>query len=124
MREWQCTTTLVCPAQKPTVGEACTPAPGSCQYAGMASCNCGLTSKWVCRGGVISGGGGAGGALNGGFGGRFSFGGAPGTGSAGSAAGSKCPATKPAADSACTGTDACPYTGGGCVCSGDKWTCL
>jgi len=129
MREWDCTATLVCPATKPTVGEACTPAAGSCSYAGMASCSC-QSRKWACRGGTTGGGGtgGAFGGFGGGFtggGGRFGgFSGAPGSGVAGAASGTTCPATKPAADSVCTGTGACPYTGGGCVCSADKWSCL
>ena len=119
-REWQCTATLVCPATKPTVGAACTPADGNCQYSGMGSCSCSQqTSTWSCRGGA---GGGTGGAFNGG-GGAFSFGG--GTNSAGAPGGTTtCPATKPTAGTACTGTDACPYTGGGCACASDKWSCL
>ena len=125
-REWQCTATLVCPATKPTVGAACTPADGNCQYSGMGSCSCSQqTSTWSCRGGA---GGGTGGAFNGG-GGGFSFGGGfngvGGTSSAGAPGGTTtCPATKPSAGTACTGTDACPYTGGGCVCVSDQWSCL
>jgi hypothetical protein len=75
-------------------------------------------------------GGGFGSGFGGGFGTGFGgglgtgFGGGFGTGAAGSPTSTNCPATKPAADSACTGTDACPYTGGGCVCMSDKWTCL
>jgi len=119
-REWQCVETLVCPTTKPADGEACT-ATGTCRYSGMGSCNCDArTSKWACRGGTLPGAGGGGSGLGGGF----SFGGTPGTGSAGAATGTTCPATKPVADTACTGTGACPYTGGGCVCSSDKWTCL
>ncbi len=139
-REWQCTATLVCPAAKPTVGDACTPAAGNCPYPGMGSCSCSAqTSKWACRGGGAPGGGGAGGGFsgiggrnggvggrNGGIGGRNGgVGGVGGrNGAAGAPAGTTCPATKPAADSACTGSEACPYAGGGCACVDDKWSCL
>lgn len=128
-RQWQCTETLVCPANKPTVGDACTPADGFCSYAGMGICGCSArSSKWACSGGTI--GGGAGGAFSG-FGGFPSFGGGTtglggrtGSGAAGDASGTTCPDTKPAADTACAGTGACPYSGGGCVCSENKWSCL
>lgn len=143
-REWECVATPVCPATKPTVGEACTPGQGlTCPYSGMGSCSCSnRTSKWTCSGGNVGGGGafnGTGGGFNGasgaftGFAGAFTgvagaftgFAGRSGSGTAGSpSTGTTCPATKPAADTACTGTDACPYEGGGCVCSDDKWTCL
>jgi hypothetical protein len=127
-REWQCTAMLVCPATKPTTGDACTPASGNCRYSGMGSCSCSAqTSKWACTGGGGPGGG-TGGSFSG-FGGGFSFGGfnfgnSGGTPSTGNPGGGTCPATKPAADSACTGDLSCPYTGGGCVCSASKWTCL
>jgi len=144
-RQWQCTAALVCPTAKPTNGDACTPAPGNCRYTGMGSCSCNQQSKWACTGGNNPGGGtggafgGVGGSFNGaagsliGAGGRFGggfagspggFAGAPVTGAAGAPMTSNCPATKPAADSACTGSDVCPYTGGGCVCSSNKWTCV
>jgi len=142
-RQWECVATLVCPATKPTAGDACTPAEGMCRYAGMGSCSCSTrSSKWSCSGGITGAGGGfngAGGGFNGaggaftGFAGAFTgvagaftgFGGRTGGGTAGdTSGGTTCPATKPAADGACTGTGACPYEGGGCVCSNDKWTCL
>lgn len=131
MREWECTATLVCPATKPSAGAACTPAPGSCRYAGMGSCSCSAqSSQWSCTGGGGPGGG-TGGSFNG-FGGGFSFGGSFSVGGGFSVGGSgtsnpgggSCPATKPTADSACTGDLSCPYSGGGCVCSSNKWTCL
>jgi hypothetical protein len=115
-REWNCTAMLVCPATKPTVGGACMPAQGSCRYDGMGSCSCSAqTSTWACQNGGMTGGGGfpgfpgSGGGIN---------------GSAGASSGTTCPATKPTANTACTGTDACPYADGGCQCMSDKWTCL
>src|SRR6478736_5793470 len=152
-REWQCMATLVCPATKPTAGDACTPAAGTCPYQGMGRCTCGQSSKWSCTGGGGPGGG-TGGGFNAGTGGfnfgtggfnfgtgGFNFGtggrnfGAGGrnfgtggfnfgTGGSADPGGGSCPATKPTAGSACTGTSSCPYTGGGCVCDGSAWTCL
>jgi len=116
-RQWDCTAVLVCPTTKPTAGDACTPASGICRYSGMGNCTCSAqSSKWNCTGG---------GGPIGGTGGSFSgFGGSPSSGGRPSTGGGMCPATKPTADSACTGDLSCPYTGGGCVCSADKWTCL
>jgi hypothetical protein len=48
---WNCQATLVCPATRPTVGEACTPAQGTCPYSGMGTCRCGQSSMWTCTGG-------------------------------------------------------------------------
>jgi hypothetical protein len=48
---WNCRATLICPAAKPTVGDACTTAQGTCDYGGMGACRCGQSEKWTCAGG-------------------------------------------------------------------------
>jgi hypothetical protein len=50
-REWSCEQTVICPAAKPTVGDACTTAQGTCQYQNMGTCRCGQSEKWTCNGG-------------------------------------------------------------------------
>jgi hypothetical protein len=108
---WSCT--AVCPAEKPTVGDACTQGL-ACPYMGGA-CACGQSQKWQCQGGGNMGGGGASGTA--GAGGMTAAGGA-GNG------GTMCPMQKPTAGRACTGTGACTYANKtGCACVADKWLC-
>jgi len=82
-----------------------------------------MAREWQCSGSGMTGSGGGFPSGGGGFPGFPGFGGAI-NGGAGASSGTSCPATKPTADTACTGTDACPYTGGGCQCMSDKWVCL
>jgi hypothetical protein len=100
---WTCNT--VCPATKPSAGEACTPGQ-ACPYAG-GPCLCGTSMMWQCPASDNNGAGGMS------------------MGSAGDAnSGTVCPMQRPRAGGMCSGAGLCSYGNGtACICWNNSWLC-